>query len=269
VNRNARGSILDWIVAAKRTEVEQLRARRGELARRAEAAPPAPDFRAALTDGDSIALIAEVKRRSPSAGEIRAGVSAGAVARGYAASGAQAISVLTDAAHFGGSLGDLEAAAAVVTVPLLRKDFVIDELQVDEARAAGAAAVLLIARILSDGVLGGLIASVHERGMAALVEVHDERELERALAAGAVIVGMNNRDLGTFTTDLGVTLRLAPQVPADVVLVAESGIASVADVERLAAAGVSAVLVGEALMRAPDTVALTRALASVPRPGRV
>jgi indole-3-glycerol phosphate synthase len=265
VNRNARESILDRIVAAKHAEIEALRPRREALERRALAQPVPPDFRAALTDGPTVALIAEVKRRSPSAGAIRGGADAAAIARGYEAAGAQAISVLTDAGHFGGVLADLEGVARAVEVPLLRKDFTIDVVQIYEARAAGAAAILLIARILPDAALSDMRVLAQELGMAALVEVHDHGELDRALATGAEIIGVNNRDLATFTTDLDVTVRIAPHVPAGVVLVAESGIATAADVEHLAGAGVSAVLVGEALMRAADATALTRALASVPR----
>jgi indole-3-glycerol phosphate synthase len=212
-----------------------------------------------------VAVIAEVKRRSPSAGEIRGGAAAAAVARSYESAGAAAISVLTDGEFFGGDLDDLRRVREAVSVPLLRKDFLIDELQVHEARGAGASAVLLIVRILTDRELRHLCGVAADLGMAALVEVHDERELERALVAGARLVGVNNRDLATFRTDLRTTLRLAPAVPSDVLLVSESGVRTVADVELLAAAGVAAVLVGEALMRASDPVQLTRALACVER----
>jgi indole-3-glycerol phosphate synthase len=176
-----------------------------------------------------------------------------------------AISVLTDRDWFGGTLEDLESVRATVSVPLLRKDFTIDAVQVYEARAVGASAVLLIVRILDDAQLRDFGALAGELGMGALVEVHDEEELERALDAGARIVGVNNRDLASFRTDLGVTERLAGLVPRDCVLVGESGIGSVADVSRLAAAGVDAVLVGEALMRAPDPERAARAFGSVRR----
>lgn len=193
-------------------------------------------------------MIAEFKRRSPSAGEIGAGDPA-AVATAYGTGGAAAMSVLTDGPFFGGSLADLEAARAASSLPVLRKDFVLDELQVWEARSAGADAVLLIVRILEDARLTGLLDLSRELRMSALVEVHDEAELERALGAGAVVIGVNNRDLDTFRTELEVTLRLAPLVPAGRILVGESGIRDGADVDRLGDAGVDAVLVGEALMR--------------------
>jgi indole-3-glycerol phosphate synthase len=267
-------SVLERIVETKRAELESLRVAGPDLAARAAAAAPPAGFAAALRAGSDVAVIAEMKRRSPSAGEIRgdAGVvgSSGAtdVARGYEQGGAAAISVLTDRAWFGGELADLEAVHAAVSVPLLRKDFTIDALQVLEARAAGASAVLLIVRILDDAQLRGLAAVAGSLGMDVLVEVHDEAELERAVDAGAGVIGVNNRDLATFRTDLATTERLAPRVPAECLLVGESGVGSVGDVRRLAAAGVDAVLVGEALMRAADPVAAARAFASVPRRGR-
>jgi indole-3-glycerol phosphate synthase len=258
-------SVLDRIVATKREEVARLGSRAAELRARAEAAAPVPDFAAALRAGGSVAVIAEVKRRSPSAGSIQAGAPAADVARVYAGAGAAAISVLTDAEFFGGSLADLEAVAGQVPVPLLRKDFVLDEVQVYEARAAGAAAVLLIVRILSDSALRRLHAVAEGLGLAVLVEVHDEPEVERALAAGARIVGINNRDLGTFETDLETTSRLAPLAAEAAVVVSESGIRAAADVARVAAAGADAVLVGESLMRAAQPAAALRLLAAVPR----
>jgi indole-3-glycerol phosphate synthase len=207
-----------------------------------------------------------VKRRSPSAGEIRGGASAAEVAAIYAAAGASAISVLTDRVHFGGELADLQEARRRVMLPLLRKDFTLDALQVYEAKAAGASAVLLIVRLLDDAQLADLGALAAELGLAALVEVHDERELERAAGVGARLIGINNRDLATLRTDLGTTLRLAPLVPRECVVVGESGISSAQDVALLATAGVSAVLVGEALMRADDPIRLAGSLAAVPRP---
>jgi indole-3-glycerol phosphate synthase len=281
--------VLDRIVATKQVEVAALQGRAAELRVAAEsaaasaAAPAAapgmapgmapaagsphdavPSFEAALRAGDSVAVIAEVKRRSPSAGGIREGVSAAAAAQLYAGAGAAAVSVLTDGEHFGGSLGDLQAAR-VAAVPLLRKDFVIDAVQVHEARVAGASAVLLIVRILDDAALRELHGEALRVGLDVLVEVHDEAEVERAAAAGARIIGINNRDLATFTTDLDTTLRLAPRVPAGCVVVAESAIREAADVARVAAAGADAVLVGEALMRAADPAGALRSLASVPR----
>ncbi|HEX6306701.1 MAG TPA: indole-3-glycerol phosphate synthase TrpC [Longimicrobiales bacterium] len=270
MNRNARLSytVLDRIIETKHAEVERLRREARSLRRRAEERPAPAGFETTLRAGGTVRVIAEVKRRSPSAGEIRAEVFAPDVARAYEAAGAAAISVLTDAAHFGGSLSDLEGVAGVVGVPLLRKDFTVDELQVFEARAAGASAVLLIARILDAAQLADFGSLAGELGLGALVEVHDERELERALRADARIVGVNNRDLGTFTTDLAVTERLGRAVPREVLVVAESGIRGVGDVERLAAAGADAVLVGEALMRSEKPGELIGAFAAVPRVGR-
>jgi indole-3-glycerol phosphate synthase len=267
VNRNARAefSVLDRIVETKRIEIAELRGREAAVRAAAAVAEPAPPFVAALVRGPCVAVIAEVKRRSPSAGDIRGGASAAEVAAIYAAAGAAAISVLTDRVHFGGELADLQEARRQVTLPLLRKDFTLDALQVYEAKAAGASAVLLIVRLLDDAQLADLAALAAELGLAALVEVHDERELERAADVGARLIGINNRDLATLRTDLGTTLRLAPLVPRECVLIGESGIGSAQDVALLAAAGVSAVLVGESLMRAEDPIRLASSLAAVPR----
>jgi indole-3-glycerol phosphate synthase len=254
-------------VAAKRSELISLRPRAAALRAAAWAAAAAADFETALRR-PGVAVIAEMKRRSPSAGEIRGVAAAADVARLYEQAGVAAISVLTDGPYFGGALADLEAVRAAVGLPLLRKDFTLDELQIYEARAAGASAVLLIARILDDAQLrdlGGVAAGL---GLSALVEVHTAGEVERALAAGARVIGVNNRDLATFTTDLQLTVDLAPLVPPECVLVGESGIREAADVERLAVAGVDAVLVGESLMRAADPLALARALVAVPRRAR-
>jgi indole-3-glycerol phosphate synthase len=250
VNRSARAAtgILRRIVESKQDEVDALRPRGQILRAAAERAGPARPFAASLDRRGEVAVIAEFKRRSPSAGEIGSGDPA-AVAVAYGRGGAAAMSVLTDGPYFGGSLADLEAARAASSLPVLRKDFVLDELQVWEARSAGADAVLLIVRILEDARLAGLLDLSRELRMGALVEVHDEAELERALSAGAVVIGVNNRDLDTFRTQLEVTLRLAPLVPAGRILVGESGIRDGADVDRLGDAGVDAVLVGEALMR--------------------
>jgi indole-3-glycerol phosphate synthase len=258
-------SVLDRIVEVKRTEVAALAGRAAELRQQAEAAPASPDFEAALRSGTQVAVIAEVKRRSPSAGEIREGVRAADVARQYESAGAAAVSVLTDAEFFGGAVSDLAESRAATSIPLLRKDFVLDAVQVYEARVSGASAILLIVRILDDAALRDLSALAAGLGLAVLVEVHDEAELERAAAAGARIIGVNNRDLATFRTDLGTTARLAPRVPSGALLVAESGIRDVADVANLAAVGVDAVLVGETLMRAADPAGLLHTLAAVPR----
>jgi indole-3-glycerol phosphate synthase len=247
-------SILDEIVASKRREVATARLRMPleELEAQAAEAPPVRDFRAALAGPGPIQLIAEVKKASPSAKVIRADFDPIAIARTYQAHGAACLSVLTDAPYFQGHLSYLARIRASVAIPLLRKDFLIDEYQVVEARLAGADAVLLIAEILDDTTLSRLLARARGLGMAALVEFHDEANLPRVLAAGADLVGINNRDLRRFVTDLELTLRLRDQIPPEVILVNESGIKTRRDVERLEAAGVSAILVGETLMRADD-----------------
>jgi indole-3-glycerol phosphate synthase len=255
--------VLAEILAAKRQEVQALSPERIRAALRS--APRVRPFADALRRGDEVALLAEVKPRSPSAGVIREGSDPVEIARDYERGGAAALSVLTDGRFFGGSLDALRAVRQAVDLPVLRKDFVIDRLQVEEARAAGADAVLLIVAALEDTALRNLHDLVCELGMDALVEVHDERELERALEAGAGIIGVNNRDLRTFRTDLAVTERLAPRVPGDAVLVGESGVRSRADVARLGAAGVDAVLVGESLMRQADVETAARALVGAPR----
>lgn len=260
-------SILDRIVERKGEEVARLRPRMAELRAEAEAADTPRPFEAALRREGEVAVIAEVKRRSPSAGWIRPGARVEEVARAYAAAGAAALSVLTDGEHFGGSLDDLRAARGTVALPVLRKDFIVDAVQVWEARAAGADAVLLIVRILEDAALGELHALASGLGMGVLVEAHTAAEVERALEAGARVVGVNARDLSTFRTDLGVALELAERIPAGRVRVAESGIRTAEDVERLGAAGVHAVLVGESLMRAPDVAAAAAALTGRPRRG--
>ncbi len=245
-------NILDEIVATKREEVGRLGSWAGALEARLDDAPPARDFAAALRRDGEVAVIAEVKRRSPGAGEIRPGLNPAGLALSYEEGGAAAISVLTDREYFDGSLDDLRAVRERVEVPVLRKDFVIDELQVVEARGAGADAVLLIVRILDDDALRRLRKKAEELGMTALVEVHGEDELARALDAGARIVGVNNRDLSTFETRLEVTESLAPKVPADVVLVSESGIGTADDVDRVGRAGADAVLVGQSLLEQAD-----------------
>jgi indole-3-glycerol phosphate synthase len=220
-------TILDEILAHKRSELELARRAlpAAELAGRAEAlAEPTRGFRQALLSAPRPRIIAEVKRRSPSRGEIRPDFDAVACARAYAEGGAAALSVLTDERHFGGHLDHLEKVRRAVELPLLRKDFLVDPYQVDEARVRGADAVLLIAAALPGAAgtqrLAALRARAARLGLDALVEVHDEDELERALAAGADLVGINNRDLRSFETDLGTTERLAPRVPQGVVLVA-------------------------------------------------
>ncbi len=244
--------VLDRIVRTKRAEVAALAAHRDALVDEARRTPPARDFAGALASPASVALIAEVKKRSPGAGAIRPELDPVRQALGYESGGASAVSVLTDQQYFSGSLADLRDTRHAVGLPVLRKDFVLDPLQVWQARAAGADAILLIVRILDDDRLTSLQALAKELGMAALVEVHDARELDRALAAEARIVGINNRDLSTFRTSLDVTLALLGRVPDEVLLVSESGIRGPDDVDRLGAAGVDAVLVGEWLVRQPD-----------------
>ena len=258
-------TILDTIVATKREEVARLRPLASELRDAAERASPARGFRSALTRAGEVALLAEVKRRSPSAGEIRPGARVEEVATAYERAGAAAISVLTDELYFGGSLDALREARNAVELPLLRKDFVIAADQVWEARAAGADAILLIARILDDGEIAGFQALAGELGMDVLVEVHTREELDRVLALGSTLVGVNNRDLATFTTDLSLSIELAAAVPAGVTLVAESGIRGAGDVDLLGRAGVDVVLVGESLMREPDVEAAAAALVGRPR----
>lgn len=265
----SRADILTRIVATKRAEIDALRPRADEFRARALDAPPARDFARALGRHPHVRVIAEVKRRSPGAGDIRPDLDPADLAGRYEARGAAALSVLTDGEYFGGTLDDLRAARSAVAVPVLRKDFTLDPLQIDEARAAGADAVLLIVRILDDARLGDLHAHALERGLAALVEVHDARELERAVACGARVVGINNRDLSTFRTDLAVTEGLLDRLPRGTVVVSESGIRTGGDVERLGRAGVDAVLVGESILRADDPGAQVAALAAAPRASHV
>lgn len=217
------------------------------------------DFRQALTLR-SPAIIAEIKKASPSKGLLSHEFDPGRLARQYEAGGAAALSVLTDRAFFQGSLADLEAARSVCRLPVLRKDFTLDETDVLEAAAHGADAILLIAAILEEHEIRYLSARAADCGMAALVEAHDELELAKALDAGAAIIGVNNRDLTTFEVTLETSLRLAPRIPAGVLKVAESGIHSARDIERLRAAGFHAFLVGEHLMKSADPAGAVRAL---------
>jgi indole-3-glycerol phosphate synthase len=247
-------NILDKIVAAKRTEVESARARlpEAELEQRLAYAPPVRDFRAALERPGEVRVIAEIKKASPSAGVLRADFDPVTAAAVYERHGAAALSVLTDEPFFQGHLSYLTAVRQAVAPPVLRKDFLIDRYQLLEARAAGADAVLLIAEILPGEALPRLLREAERLGMQALVELYDPENLPRVLDSGAGVVGVNNRDLRTFTTRLEHTLELAARVPADRCLVSESGVRTRQDVLRLQAAGVKAVLVGETLMRAAD-----------------
>jgi len=250
-------SFLDDVLKTKASEVAALR-----LAPPATAAKPRPGFAAALS-AKGLALIAEIKRRSPSKGLLAPGLDAQATARAYAAGGASAISCLTDADYFGALEGDL-AKAASSGLPILRKDFLIDEIQIDESVALGASAVLLIVRILEPRRLNELLRHASARGLDALVEVHDEAEIEVALGAGASIVGVNNRDLGTLAVDPQRALRLRPRIPGGVVAVAESGVRTRDDVRRIEEAGFDAVLVGETLAKSADPAMTLRELLGRP-----
>lgn len=259
--------MLERILAAKAEEVRAARVRvpLAAVQRAAAETPPPRGFAAALAAGAKpVAVIAEVKRASPSRGVIRPDFDPVAIATAYARAGAAALSVLTDGPFFQGSLADLRAVRAAVPLPVLRKDFIIDPYQVYEARAAGADAVLLIvAAFRAPDDLAALLRLSADLGMAALVEVHTAAELALAANLGARLIGINNRDLRTFATRLQVTLDLAPAVPPGALLVSESGIATAPDVALVAAAGARAVLVGEALLRQSDPGAGVRALLGV------
>jgi indole-3-glycerol phosphate synthase len=253
---------LEPIVARKLDEASQLRCMAGTLWAKAELMPPARGFVSAVKGGT---IIAEMKRRSPSGGALRGDLDPPAVARGYAAAGAAALSVLTDGPDFGGSLDDLVAARDAAPIPVLRKDFTVDPVQVAEARVAGADAVLLIVAVLSDDMLAQCIDAAARFGIDALVEVHDAEETRRAVVAGAPCIGVNNRDLRTLATDLGTFARLRALIPGDIVCVAESGVRSADDVRRLVRQGADAVLVGETLMRSEDPAAMCASLVEAAR----
>ncbi|MYA32623.1 MAG: indole-3-glycerol phosphate synthase TrpC [Gemmatimonadales bacterium] len=260
----AHDTILDEILAAKREEVARLQLFRSAIRTQAEEAPPPRGFEASLRRPGEVSVVAEFKRRSPSAGDLNPYAQAAGVASVYASAGAAAISVLTDERYFGGSLDDLRSAKDAVGVPVLRKDFTVDPVQLYEARAAGADAVLLIVRALADARLRELLEVASDLGLAALVEAHDEEEMERGLEAGARIVGVNARDLATFDVDLERSLSLIERLPADIVAVAESGIRSAEDAAAAGSAGADAVLVGGWLM-AGDPAAGVEALVGHPR----
>lgn len=247
-------TILDKIIAVKRQEIAATRSRLpvSDLEERLAQAPPVRDFRAALEQVSDVAIIAEVKKASPSAGVLRTDFDPVVIARTYAAHGAASISVLTDEPFFQGHLAYLAAIRSAVEVPLLRKDFILDRCQLLEARLAGADAVLLIAEVLPGSELPRLVHEARCLGLQPLVELYDADNLERVLDSGAMLIGINNRDLRTFTTRLEHTLELAQRVPADRCLISESGIHTRGDVLRLREVGVKAVLVGEALVRAAD-----------------
>ncbi|HLG71215.1 MAG TPA: indole-3-glycerol phosphate synthase TrpC [Chloroflexota bacterium] len=251
--------ILDDIIANKRQELaEAMRSRPlAEVIAAAKAAPPPRRFGEALR-APGLSVIAEVKRKSPAKGVLNAEVDPAAQAQAYAKAGARAISVLTDKRYFDGANADLQAVRSRVDLPILRKDFTVDAYHVYEARAIGADAILLIVGALEDAQVAEFQALAHQLGMDALVEVHNERELERALNAEARILGINNRDLTTMTVDVGTTARLRPLVPAGITLVSESGIRSAEDVRAVTSVGVDAILVGEALMSAGDPATTLR-----------
>ncbi|MFB3816525.1 MAG: indole-3-glycerol phosphate synthase TrpC [Candidatus Methylomirabilales bacterium] len=266
-------TILDRILDRTRAEVEVRKAQTplARLEAACAAAPPPRDLAAAIRRASGtprrqgpIRVIAEVKKASPSRGVIRENFDPVALAQEYEKAGAHAISVLTDAPFFHGSLADLSAVRGAVGLPLLRKDFHVEAYQLWEARAAGADAVLLIVATLEDAALRDLLALARRLSLTALVEVHTGDELARALAAGAPVLGINNRNLATFEVALDTTFALLPRVPPDRVLVSESGIATAEDVRRLADAGADAVLVGEGLLRHADVGAGLRRLASAP-----
>jgi indole-3-glycerol phosphate synthase len=251
---------LTEIMAWKRREIAA-RVRpvpEAELARVDAARPRPPSFATALRRADGqLAVIAEIKRRSPSAGDIKAGASSLDQAKRYQAAGADALSILTDEKYFGGTLEDLRGATEYFAQtpparPCLRKDFMVHPIQVIEAREAGASAILVIVRALEDDEIRTLLGAAHAAGLDALFEVHHESEIERAVVHGAKIIGVNNRDLAIFKTDLGLSERLIPKLPREVIAVSESGIFTRTDAARARAAGAHAVLVGEALMRAED-----------------
>ena len=255
-------TILDRIMETKLREIAAAKTAlpEAELERRAADLPPTSDFRTAIRRFARITLIAEVKKASPSAGVIRADFDPVKIATTYEAHGAAAISVLTDVEYFQGSLKYLTDVKAAVDLPVLRKDFVLDRYQLLEARCAGADAVLLIAECLPGNRLQTLQREAVALGLHTLVELHDAEQLPRVIDCGAPVIGINNRDLRTFTTRLDHTLELLPKIPADRTVVSESGIKTHADLVKLGTAGAHAVLVGESLMRAADIGAALDAL---------
>lgn len=247
------------IVERKRAEAAAIHCGRAAMFAHAANLEHAPAIERILAGGT---VIAEIKRRSPSGGTLRADLDPAELAATYEAVGATAVSVLTDGPDFGGSLEDLAAVRAAVEIPVLRKDFVVKPVQIAEARVAGADWVLLIAAVLGGADLDEALAAARRCGAGALVEVHSNEELDRALDAGATCIGVNNRDLTTLTTDLSTFARLRARIPAGVVTVAESGVRDPADVTRLIGEGADAVLVGEALLRSTDPTALLTAMSA-------
>jgi indole-3-glycerol phosphate synthase len=261
------GGTLGRIVGEAAARIALLERRGSDLENEAEETLPGPSLERALR-GDTVAVLAEVKRRSPSKGAIAESLDAVAQARAYEAGGASALSILTEPAHFGGSVMDLVAVRAELALPVVKKDFHVAPIQLLEARALGASAALLIVRALSPAQLAAMMTAGRDLGLELLVEVRDEAELERALAAGATMIGVNNRDLETLEIDPATAERLIPLVPRGLIAVAESGVRTAADVERYAACGADAVLVGSSLSASGDPISATRAIAAVPRRAR-
>ena len=255
-------SVLDRIISRKQKEVAESKATRplSSIRQKLRNSDQPRDFFAAVSEPGDIRLIAEFKRRSPSAGEICPGAEPADIVRGYEKSGAAALSVLTDGEDFGGCIDDLILARKASSLPVLRKEFIIDSYQVNEARLYGADAVLLIAECLDDCLLRSLYREIIDLGMTPLVELHSEENLSRVLDLGATLIGINNRNLVTMKTDIGHVLKLQEKVPSECVLVAESGIRTRADVEQLQAAGVQAILVGESLLTSSDPSGAAAAL---------
>ncbi len=263
--------VLTRICAEKRRHVDAAKAERSAdaLFRMAKAAAPVRGFRNTLEAtraATGTALIAEIKKASPSKGLIRADFDPPELARAFAAGGAACLSVLTDTPFFQGADSDLSAARAAAALPVLRKDFILDPYQVLESRAIGADCILLIMAAVEDAAAAEIQATARELDLDVVIEVHDEAELERAARLGGRLIGINNRDLATFEVDLGTTVRLAPRAPPDALVVSESGLSRPADIERVQRAGVGCFLIGESLMRAPDVSAATRALLGTAEP---
>ena len=259
--------MLGRIIHETSSRVDTARTTRSNLEKRARDVTVSADFVAALR-GEHVKIIAEVKRRSPSRGDINAQLDPASRSREYESGGAAAISVLTEPKHFGGSEEDLARVRGAVDLPILRKDFIIDETQIIEARAWGASAVLLIARAVPRSALVALAKAAREWGIEPLIEVRTEDELKAALGAGARVVGVNSRDLETLEVDARAIGHLVPRVPATVVAVAESGVRTVDDVERAAEAGADAVLIGSSLSEATNPATAVRALSAIARRGR-
>ncbi|HKN67408.1 MAG TPA: indole-3-glycerol phosphate synthase TrpC [Gemmatimonadaceae bacterium] len=258
---------LGRIVEEARLRARALEARAAELEKSAKSAHPVPPFASALRDS-TVAVIAEVKRKSPSKGWIRPDMDAAAQAKAYAAAGARAVSVLTEPEHFAGAIADLTAVRAAVSIPALKKDFHVEPIQLLEAKAVGASAALLIVRALGPAGLPRLMQAARELALEVLVEIRDEQELDLALACDARVIGINNRNLETLAMDAGTSERLLARVPSSVVAIAESGVASRGDVERVGRAGADAVLVGSSVSAASDPQDAVRRLTGVRRVDR-